>query len=195
MRDGNLGRHYQSPATGVDKSACALGAVTASLAPSHVERGVIGSSTRRGTTCRESLRPVRMLTRAAMLAALLAAGCAGNKQRVSITTTPAGAEVLLHRRGVMDIDASLPVVGVSGSLDGGSFQDEFITLGNAPVEYEFELDDSDGSVSVRGQSVSVTKHYREGTIRVLMPGYRTIERLVAFSGSPVELHLRLEPDR
>ncbi|MEJ2548242.1 MAG: hypothetical protein P8125_10565, partial [Gemmatimonadota bacterium] len=70
-----------------------------------------------------------------------------------------------------------------------------ITLGNAPIEYEFDLDESDARVSVRGQSVGVTKHYKEGTIRVRMPGYRTVERLVAFSGSPIELTLTLQPDR
>jgi hypothetical protein len=128
--------------------------------------------------------------------ALLAlTACGSSKQKLSVTTVPSGAEVLLQRRGDVDIDASIPVAGISGSLEGGSFEDRFITLGNAPVSYEFELDDKDSNFNFKGQSVAVTKHYREGTIRVEMPGYRTIERLVAFSGSPVELTLTLQPER
>jgi hypothetical protein len=120
------------------------------------------------------------------------AGCGSSKQQISVRTTPPGAEVQLQRRGDMEIDASIPVAGVSGSIDGARFEDEFVSLGNAPVEWKFELDDSQGSASFKGQSVSATKHYREGTIRVLLPGYQTIERLVAFSGSPIELHLTLQ---
>ena len=130
------------------------------------------------------------------LALLLAlAGCGSSKQKISVNTVPAGAEVLLQRGGDMDINASIPVAGISGSLDGGGFEDPFITLGNAPVKYEFRLDESDATVSFKGQTVGVTKHYREGTIRIQMPGYRTLERLVAFSGSPIELTLTLQPER
>ena len=137
--------------------------------------------------------PVGVMLAAGLVAA--SAGCGSSKQKVSVSTVPAGAEVELQRRGTMDIDASIPVADISGSLDGGSFEDRFITLGNAPVKYEFELDEDDAKFAFRGQSVGVTKHYKEGTIRVRMPGYQTIERLVAFSGSPIELTLTLQPDR
>ncbi len=120
------------------------------------------------------------------------AGCGSSKQKVSVKTTPPGAEVLLQRRGDLDIDVSLPTIG-SGDLDAGEFEDDFITLGNAPVDYEFELSDSQGSVSFKGAGGSVTKHYREGTIRVQLPGYMTIERLVAFSGSAINLEFTLQP--
>ena len=126
---------------------------------------------------------------------LTLAACGSSKQKISVSTVPAGAEILLQRGGNMDIDASIPVVGISGSLDGGAFKDPFITLGNAPVTYEFPLDESDATISFQGQRVGVTKHYREGTIRVQMPGYQTLERLVAFSGSPVDLTLTLQPER
>jgi hypothetical protein len=143
------------------------------------------------------IRTFRPLVHAILIPATVAlsTACGSSKQRIEISTVPAGAEVELQRRGTMDIDASIPVAGISGSVDGGSFEDRFITLGNAPVAYEFELDESDARVAVRGQSVGVTKHYREGTIRVRMPGYQTIERLVAFSGSPIELTLTLQPER
>jgi hypothetical protein len=120
------------------------------------------------------------------------AGCGSSKQKVSVKTTPPGAEVLLQRRGDMEIDVSLPTIG-SGDLDAGRFEDDFITLGNAPVEYEFELSESQGSVNFKGAGGSVTKHYREGTIRVQLPGYMTIERLVAFSGSAINLEFTLQP--
>ena len=119
------------------------------------------------------------------------AGCGSSKQKLSVNTSPPNAEVLLQRRGVMDIDVSVPTYG-SGDLTAAKFEDDFITLGNAPVKYDFDLSDSQGSINVKGVGGSATKHYREGTIRVLLPGYQTIERLVAFSGSPIELHLTLQ---
>ena len=119
-------------------------------------------------------------------------GCGSSKQKVSVKTTPPGAEVLLQRRGDLDVDVSVPTIG-SGDLDAGKFEDDLITLGNAPVEYEFELSKSQGSVSFKGAGGSVTKHYREGTIRVQLPGYMTIERLVAFTGSGINLEFTLQP--
>ncbi len=118
-------------------------------------------------------------------------GCGSSKQKLSVTSSPAGAEVLLQRRGDLEIDVSVPTYG-SGGLAAGKFEDDFITLGNAPVKYEFELSESQGSINFKGAGGSATKHYREGTIRVLLPGYQTIERLVAFSGSPIELHLTMQ---
>ncbi len=82
---------------------------------------------------------------------------------------------------------------VQGTSAAGKFEDDFISLGNAPVEYEFKLSESEGSVSFKGAGGSVTKHYREGTIRVQLPGYMTIERLVAFSGSAINLQFTLQP--
>ncbi len=128
---------------------------------------------------------------AATTASLLT-GCGSSKQRISVNTTPPGAEVLLQRRGDLDIGVSVPTIG-SGNLGAGKFEDDFITLGNAPVDYEFKLSDSEGSVSIQGAGGSVTKHYREGTIRVQLPGYMTIERLVAFSGSAINLEFTLQP--
>ena len=118
-------------------------------------------------------------------------GCGSSKQKVSVKTAPPGAEVLLQRRGDLEIGVSVPTYG-SGDLAAGNFEDDFITLGNAPVEYEFELSESQGSVSFKGAGGSVTKHYREGTIRVQLPGYMTIERLVAFSGSSINLQFTLQ---
>jgi hypothetical protein len=149
-------------------------------------------SVRRVRTSRQALAAAHLLPLAFLLSL---AGCGSSKQQIAVNTVPAGAEVLLQRGGNMDIDASIPVAGISGSLDGGGFKDPFITLGNAPVKYEFPLDESDARFSLKGQTVGVTKHYREGTIRVQMPGYRTLERLVAFSGSPIELTLTLQPER
>lgn len=119
-------------------------------------------------------------------------GCGSSKQKVSVNTNPPGAEVLLQRRGDLDVGVSVPTIG-SGNLGAGKFEDDFITLGNAPVEYEFKLSESEGSVSFKGAGGSVTRHYREGTIRVQLPGYVTIERLVTFSGSAINLQFTLQP--
>ena len=134
------------------------------------------TSNRTSTRMSTRFRPLVSAAVCSLLATtgLGLAGCGSSKQKVSVKTTPPGAEVLLQRRGDMDID-------------------DFITLGNAPVEYEFELSKSQGSVSFKGAGGSVTKHYREGTIRVQLPGYMTIERLVAFTGSGINLEFTLQP--
>lgn len=119
-------------------------------------------------------------------------GCGSSRQKVSVKTTPPGAEVLLQRRGDLEIGVSVPTYG-SGDLAAGKFEDDFITLGNAPVKYEFDLSESQGSVSFKGAGGSATKHYREGTIRVQLPGFMTVERLVAFSGSGINLEITLQP--
>lgn len=119
-------------------------------------------------------------------------GCGSSKQKLSVTSSPAGAEVLLQRRGDLEIDVSVPTYG-SGDLAAGKFEDDFITLGNAPVKYEFDLSESQGSINFKGAGGSATKHYREGTIRVQLPGFMTIERLVAFSGSAINLEITLQP--
>jgi hypothetical protein len=121
-------------------------------------------------------------------------GCGSSKQKLSVTSSPAGAEVLLQRRGDVELDVSVPTYG-SGDLAAGKFEDDFITLGNAPVKYEFELSESQGSINIKGAGGSATKHYREGTIRVQLPGYMTVERLVAFSGSGINLDIVLQPER
>jgi hypothetical protein len=119
-------------------------------------------------------------------------GCGSSRQKLSVKTSPPSAEVLLQRRGDLEIGVSVPTYG-SGDVDAGEFEDDFITLGNAPVKYEFDLSESQGSINVKGAGGSATKHYREGTIRVQLPGYMTVERLVAFSGSAINLEITLQP--
>ena len=119
-------------------------------------------------------------------------GCGSSRQKLSVKTSPPSAEVLLQRRGDLEIGVSVPTYG-SGDLDAGEFEDDFITLGNAPVKYEFDLSESQGSINFKGAGGSATKHYREGTIRVQLPGYMTVERLVAFSGSAINLEITLQP--
>ena len=152
------------------------------------------TSNRTSTRMSTRFRPLVSAAVCSLLATtgLGLAGCGSSKQKVSVKTTPPGAEVLLQRRGDLDVDVSVPTIG-SGDLDAGKFEDDLITLGNAPVEYEFELSKSQGSVSFKGAGGSVTKHYREGTIRVQLPGYMTIERLVAFTGSGINLEFTLQP--
>ena len=119
-------------------------------------------------------------------------GCGSSRQKLSVKTSPPSAEVLLQRRGDLEIDVSVPTYG-SGDLAAGKFEDDFITLGNAPVKYEFDLSESQGSINIKGVGGGATKHYREGTIRVQLPGFMTVERLVAFSGSAINLEITLQP--
>lgn len=121
---------------------------------------------------------------------LLLAGC-GSTQKVSVRTDPIGAEVYLQRRGELEINAK--VKGIPGKITGSAFEEDFRLIGNAPVEYEFDLNEEDVGIDVPEGSGSITRHYKEGTIRIERAGYETVIRLVRFTGSPVALVVALQP--
>ena len=123
------------------------------------------------------------------IAALLSAGC-GSAQKVSVRTDPIGAEVYLQRRGDLEINAK--VKGIPGKVTASAFEEDFRLLGNAPVEYEFELSEQGVGIDVPEGSGSITRHYKEGTIRIERDGYETVIRVVRFSGSAVELEVSLQ---
>ncbi len=127
----------------------------------------------------------------ALLLALLPIGCGPAMQKVSVTTVPGGAEVFLQRQGEVKVDAN--VAGVSGQLGAGTFEEEEISLGTSPVEYEFQLEEKEVDVDRAGVSGKVTRRYTEGVIRVELAGYRPAERRVRFSGDAVSLRLDLQP--
>lgn len=118
-------------------------------------------------------------------------GCAST-QKLTIQTDPSGAEVSLQRRGVIEMSAN--VLGISGSVDEEEFEDEFYLLGNAPLDHKFKIKESEASISRAGLGgASITRHYREGTLRIEMSGYKTAERLVQFTGEPVTITISLQP--
>ncbi len=122
--------------------------------------------------------------RLALLVPLVAA-CSSHGQRVSVRTDPTGALVSWQRSGTQTISGS--VAGVGGTIDGGRFTDDWMTLGNAPIDYEFDLSESEGGGWVAGTGARVTKRYRDAMIRVELAGYQTLERRVAFTGDPIDL--------
>lgn len=124
------------------------------------------------------------------LAVVLLAGC-GSAQKVSVRTDPIGAQVYLQRRGDLEINAQ--VKGIPGKVTASAFEEDFRMLGNAPVEYEFELSEREVGVDVPEGSGSIVRHYKEGTIRVEREGYESVIRLVRFSGSTVDLMITLQP--
>ena len=134
----------------------------------------------------------RLLRPTFLLGALVLVGC-GSAQKVSVRTDPVGAEVYLQRRGDLEINAR--VKGIPGRVTASAFEEDFRLIGNAPVEYEFELTEEDVGIDVPEGSGNITRHYKEGTIRVERPGYETVVRLVRFSGSPVDLTIALQPLR
>jgi len=117
----------------------------------------------------------------------------GSGQQLHIESDPSGAEVYLMRRGEYEVDASID--GFSGSVDGDSFEEEFYLLGSTPLEYEFDLSDTESSFFIPGipAGVNVTKHYQEGILRVEMDGYETEQRTIHFSGNLFNLVLSLVP--
>ena len=121
---------------------------------------------------------------------LLLAGC-GSTQKVSVRTDPIGAEVYLQRRGELEITAN--VKGIPGKITANAFEEDFRLIGNAPVEYEFDLTEKDVGIDVPEGSGNIVRHYKEGTIRVEREGYETIVRPVYFSGGTVDLLITLQP--
>jgi hypothetical protein len=117
----------------------------------------------------------------------------GAGQQLNIESDPSGAEVYLMRRGEYEVNASID--GFGGSFDGDSFEEEFYLLGTTPLEYEFDLTDTESSFYVPGlpAGVSVTKHYQEGILRVEMDGYETEQRTIQFSNNLFNLVLSLVP--
>ncbi len=84
---------------------------------------------------------MRILVICAALATM--AGCAG-KQKITVITTPPGAEVSLTTFGVTK--ARVGAAGVSVSADAERFESQPLLLGTSPLDYEFELKDSQGAV-------------------------------------------------
>ena len=134
-------------------------------------------------TVRKLIRPTLVLP------VLILAGC-GSAQRVSVKTDPIGAEVYLQRRGDLEINAK--VKGIPGKVTASRFEEDFRLIGNAPLEYEFDLSEHEVGVDVPGGSGNITRHYKEGTIRIVRDGYETVIRVVRFSGSAVELEVSLQ---
>lgn len=112
-------------------------------------------------------------------------------QRISVETDPAGAEVSLQRSGEVAIEAS--VAGVGGTLGAGSFTEDFMSLGTAPVDYEFHLNRTDADVERGGSGGQVKRKYTEGLIRIALEGYRTVERRVRFDGNRIKIDIELQP--
>ena len=119
----------------------------------------------------------------------------GSGQQLNIESDPSGAEVYLMRRGEYEVDAGID--GFGGSFDGDTFEEEFYLLGTTPLEYEFDLSDTESSFYIPGlpAGVSVTKHYQEGILRVEMDGYETEQRTIQFSDNLFNLVLKLVSSR
>ncbi|MDH3734181.1 MAG: hypothetical protein OEU54_11630 [Gemmatimonadota bacterium] len=125
-----------------------------------------------------------------MTSVVFLAGCT-SFQRISVETDPVGASVYLQRRGEIEVHGR--VAGVVGGVGLESFEEDFIFLGNAPIDYEFERDVREVSVQSPEVGADVTRHYREGTIRVERTGYETVVRVVRFSGNAIVLVIDLLP--
>ncbi len=124
-----------------------------------------------------------------VLAAGIFGACAPKHQRLTVETLPHGADVYLQRSGELEVAAA--VAGYYGSLDAASFDEGFYSLGTTPVDYEFLLEDQEAVVAGGPAYGEVMRRYTEGRIRVVMDGYRTVERLVRFTGDHIDLELDL----
>ncbi len=125
------------------------------------------------------------------LFAVALAGC-GSTQKVKVDVNPVGAEVYLQRRGEIEIRGT--VKGVPGKVRARAFEEEFRFLGNAPIEYEFDLTEREIGVEIPDGNANVERRYREGTVRVERPGYETVVRVVTFTGGTAHLKIDLRPE-
>jgi hypothetical protein len=123
---------------------------------------------------------------------LVAAGCTAS-QALSIRTDPVGANVYLQRRGEVEIKASY--AGVGGRVGSVSFEEGFKSLGNSPVEYEFDLRSEELDVDGGYGGGQIVRHFEEGMIRIEMDGFHVEERLVRFTGGKIRLDIVLRPLR
>jgi hypothetical protein len=112
-------------------------------------------------------------------------------QRIRVETDPVGASVYLQRRGEIEVHGR--VAGVVGGVGLDTFEEEFTLLGTAPIDYEFERRVREVSVTSPDIGGEVTRHYREGTIRIEREGYRPVVRVVRFSGDDIVLIVTMEP--
>ena len=128
---------------------------------------------------------------AVLVAYLVLSGCS-SLQRIEVQTDPMGAHVFLQRRGDLEIHGR--VAGVTAGAGVESFEEDFVSLGNTPVLYEFERRETEAAVHLPEVGANVTRHFREGTLRIELDGYRTVLQVRRFSGEPIVLFVRLEPD-
>jgi hypothetical protein len=122
----------------------------------------------------------------------LLAGCVAT-QRVTVDTDPVGAEVFLQRRGQVEMKGGAH--GIYAEVDVGSFEEEEFSLGTAPVDYEFDMEEREALVAGPRAGGSVTRRYVEGTLRIVMRGFVTVVRRVRFDGGRLNLFVPLEPAR
>lgn len=129
-----------------------------------------------------------------VIGVVLLSAC-GASQQLHIESDPSGAEVYLMRRGEYEISGN--VDGFSGSFEGEAFEEGFYLLGSTPLEYEFDLSDTESAFVIPGlpASASVTKVYQEGILRVVMDGYVTEERTIQFSDNLFHLVLAMDEER
>jgi hypothetical protein len=118
---------------------------------------------------------------------LILTGCAAS-QSMRVATTPPGATVTLTRIGVTETQGGIVGVGAGGV--GEPFEEPPISLGTSPVEYEFDLEETDEQLSLIGLFVSVKRKFTEGLIRAEKDGLAA-ERRVRFTGEPILLDLVL----
>jgi len=122
-----------------------------------------------------------------LVSLLVLCGCAAT-QKLSVSTTPPGAQITLIRYGVTEAQGGVPGVSVSGV--GESFEDPPMALGTSPLKYEFKLEESGERLSMGGLFVKVARKFTEGLIRAEKDG-EVAERRVRFSGEPVMVELSL----
>jgi hypothetical protein len=91
------------------------------------------------------------------------------------------------------VEVQASYAGIGGRIGFVSLEEAFKSLGNSPVEYEFDLRSEELDVDGGYGGGQIVRHFKEGMIRVEMDGFHVEERLVRFTGSKIRLDIVLRP--
>jgi hypothetical protein len=98
-----------------------------------------------------------------LLSVVLVAVSCSSMQKIKVITVPPGADITLSKYGVKTISAHSPGT-VYGSGNVQNFQDPPISLGTAPLEYEFPLSETGTSAHIPATIyLSIEKNIIEGS--------------------------------
>lgn len=135
----------------------------------------------------------RVLAAVIFATVFIAAGCASSAPHYNfnVATTPPGAEVYLQRHGQRVVEGGVMGIGGGGNTGEAVSDPEFRFLNNSPVHENIELEETESAINTPIGGSSARRVYSEGVVRIVMPGYVTVERRVRLGD--VDINIPLQP--
>lgn len=111
--------------------------------------------------------------------------------KLDIDSVPTGAQVSIQLRG--DRKYLGQVVFLSGSVSSKRFEDEFISMGTAPVQFSTPLKETTTNATLLGFGAKVEKRFDDALVRFELDGFETVEKFVALEEGKSTLSVELVP--